>query len=202
MIRFYREELLASRSTPELGDHPLSAVRDCLFNIFAATLHIGGLSSILNLRRRHFRPPYNTHIYIYITLQKPWPKVLIFQNLTSPYEKWGYQGGHHKECCLLVCDAVILEIRQSFGWSIFLPFGGWTVRIKILFLNPEARVSPKRRWISTTSHEKIFNRTPFAKCDFISSAFFIPHDLWVVNVCKPPGDLLVSACEPGGGLFG
>jgi hypothetical protein len=25
--------------TPKLEDHPLSAVRDCLFNIFAAALH-------------------------------------------------------------------------------------------------------------------------------------------------------------------
>ena len=30
--------------------NPLSAVRDCLFNIFAATLHIGGRSSVRNLR--------------------------------------------------------------------------------------------------------------------------------------------------------
>ena len=33
--------------------YPLSAVRDCLFNILAATLHIGGRSSIRNLRTRH-----------------------------------------------------------------------------------------------------------------------------------------------------
>jgi hypothetical protein len=39
-IIFYGEELLAPRPTPKLEDHPLLAVRDCLFNIFAATLHI------------------------------------------------------------------------------------------------------------------------------------------------------------------
>jgi hypothetical protein len=39
-ITFYGEELLAPRPTPKLEDHPLSAVRDCLLNIFAATLHI------------------------------------------------------------------------------------------------------------------------------------------------------------------
>jgi len=50
---FYGEELLAPRPTPKLEDHPLSTVRDRLFNIFAATLHIGGLSSIRNLRTRH-----------------------------------------------------------------------------------------------------------------------------------------------------
>jgi hypothetical protein len=40
MVIFYGEELLAPLPTPKLEDHPLSAVRDCLFNVFAATLHI------------------------------------------------------------------------------------------------------------------------------------------------------------------
>jgi hypothetical protein len=52
-IRFYSEELSASRPTPKLENHPLPAVRDCLFNIFAASFHIGGRSSIRNLRMRH-----------------------------------------------------------------------------------------------------------------------------------------------------
>jgi hypothetical protein len=39
IIVFYGEELLAPRPTPKLEDHPLSAVRDCLFNVFAATPH-------------------------------------------------------------------------------------------------------------------------------------------------------------------
>ena len=50
---FYREGLLAPRPTPKLEDHPLLAVRDCLFNLFTATLLIGGLSSSRNLRMRH-----------------------------------------------------------------------------------------------------------------------------------------------------
>jgi hypothetical protein len=50
---FYGEALLAPRPTPKLEDHPSSAVRDCLFNLFAAALHTGGLSSIRNLRTRH-----------------------------------------------------------------------------------------------------------------------------------------------------
>jgi len=33
--------LLAPRPTPKLVDNPLSAVRGCLFNIFAATKHRG-----------------------------------------------------------------------------------------------------------------------------------------------------------------
>jgi hypothetical protein len=53
MTQFYGEELLTLRPTPKLEDHPLSAVRDCIFNIFAATFHIGGRSSNRNLRTRH-----------------------------------------------------------------------------------------------------------------------------------------------------
>jgi hypothetical protein len=37
---FYGEELLSPLPTLKLEDHPFSAVRDYLFNIFAATLHI------------------------------------------------------------------------------------------------------------------------------------------------------------------
>jgi hypothetical protein len=40
---FEGEELVAPRPTPKLEDHPLSAVLDCLFNIFAATFHGGRL---------------------------------------------------------------------------------------------------------------------------------------------------------------
>jgi hypothetical protein len=36
---FYDDQLLAPRSTSKLEGQPLSAVRVCLFNIVAATLH-------------------------------------------------------------------------------------------------------------------------------------------------------------------
>jgi len=48
---FFGEELLAFRPNPKLEDHFLSSVRDCLFNIFAATLQIGGRFSTRNLGR-------------------------------------------------------------------------------------------------------------------------------------------------------
>ena len=51
--RFYGVELLAPRPTPELEYHPLLAVRNCSFNIYPATHHIGGRSSIRKLRKRH-----------------------------------------------------------------------------------------------------------------------------------------------------
>jgi hypothetical protein len=53
MMSFYGEELLAPRPTLRLQVYPFLAVRDGLLNIFAATLHIGGRSSIRNLRTRH-----------------------------------------------------------------------------------------------------------------------------------------------------
>jgi hypothetical protein len=36
--KFLRWGVAAPRPTPKIEDHPLSAVRDCLFNIFAAIL--------------------------------------------------------------------------------------------------------------------------------------------------------------------
>jgi hypothetical protein len=50
---FYGEYLLAPRRTPKPEDHALLAVRDCWFNILAATLHIGGRSSSRDLRTLH-----------------------------------------------------------------------------------------------------------------------------------------------------
>jgi hypothetical protein len=52
-IRFHGEKLSGPSPTPKLEDHPLSAVRDCLFNIFTATFNIGGRSSTRHLRTRH-----------------------------------------------------------------------------------------------------------------------------------------------------
>jgi hypothetical protein len=43
----YGEEFSAPLPTLKLQDHRLSAVRHCLFNIFAATLHIGGSSCMI-----------------------------------------------------------------------------------------------------------------------------------------------------------
>jgi hypothetical protein len=50
---FYGEDLTTPRSTSGLEDHPLSAVRHCLFIILATTLHSEGRSSIRNLRTRN-----------------------------------------------------------------------------------------------------------------------------------------------------
>jgi hypothetical protein len=51
-VSFYAELLLAPRPIPKLEDHTLSPVCQCLFNIFATTLHIGDTSRVHNLRTR------------------------------------------------------------------------------------------------------------------------------------------------------
>jgi hypothetical protein len=72
---FYGEELLAPRPTPKLEDHPLSAVRVCLFNIFAATLHTWRASPPSATWRRAM--PWWQGIYLTwaftASLNNPWP---------------------------------------------------------------------------------------------------------------------------------
>jgi hypothetical protein len=50
---FYGEELVAPRQNYKMEYHPLSAVDDCFFSIFAASLHIRGCSSDRTPRTRH-----------------------------------------------------------------------------------------------------------------------------------------------------
>ena len=77
--------MLAPRPTPKLEDHPSSAVRDCLFNLFTATLHIGGRSSIRNLRTRH-AVVTGTHIhgFLFTPTVNPVSLKLVIFNLILP----------------------------------------------------------------------------------------------------------------------
>jgi len=81
---FYSEELLAPRPTPKLEDYPLWAVCDCLFNTFAATLHIGSCSSIRNLRTCHAMV-IGTHLSWMSHHIKP--KIITYCQ-SRKFEKW------------------------------------------------------------------------------------------------------------------
>jgi hypothetical protein len=50
---FLRWGVVSHRSTTKLEDHPLSAVSDCLFNIFATSICLEAVSSVRNMRTRH-----------------------------------------------------------------------------------------------------------------------------------------------------
>jgi hypothetical protein len=68
---FYGEELLAPLPTPKLKDYPLPAVCDCLFNIFAATVHIGGCPFI-RIQKTIHDMVRGTHL--------SWKKLSLFVN--------------------------------------------------------------------------------------------------------------------------
>jgi len=87
---FYGEKFSTPRPTPKLEGNPLSPMRDCLFNIFAATRHFGGRSSIRNLRTRHVVMT-GTHLsrtvkYSYIYVKK------FFNKLHVSAQKVHYQA--------------------------------------------------------------------------------------------------------------
>jgi len=81
MAFYYSEELLAPCPTPKLEDHPLSAVCDCLFNIFAVTLHIGGRSSIFTLR---------THRIVVTGTDLSWDVELYFRKFLTAHLCLGF----------------------------------------------------------------------------------------------------------------
>ena len=105
-ISFNRERLLAPRPTHKLEGHPSSAVRDCLFNLFAATLLIVGRSSIRNLRTRHagvtgaHKHSIHTHIHIeFLHCFKclKYAKQSLIGICFWPYRGWRVRGGSRKD---------------------------------------------------------------------------------------------------------
>ena len=97
-IRFSGEKFLAPCPTPKLEDHLLSAVRDCVLNILAATLHTGGRTSIRNLRTCHaVVTGTHLHIYIYIyiyTVYTERSNSYFVENSLFPLER------PVSECCI------------------------------------------------------------------------------------------------------
>ena len=91
--------MLAPRPTPKLEDHPFSAVRDCLFNIFAATLHIGGGSSIRNLRK---------HVAVVTGTQ-----------LSHGVKNYGWRGEALRLTHTLLC---IITIKEHYHVTTLLNF--------------------------------------------------------------------------------
>jgi hypothetical protein len=94
--RFYGEELLALCPAPKLRDQSLSAVRDCLFTILAATLYIGGRSSIPNLR---------THHAVMTVIQLSWASSWQWWYCVSP--PWRYRYS------VVLCARSRLQCRYS-----------------------------------------------------------------------------------------
>ena len=107
---FYREGLLATHPTPKLEDHPSSAVRNCLFNVFAATLIIGGRSSIRNLRTRH-AVVTGTH---YMDILNYYNILYIYiHNITLLLLLW-----YAVKCGIYVSSTYTLALNDDFRWLL------------------------------------------------------------------------------------
>jgi hypothetical protein len=115
--------LLAPRPTPKLEDHPSSAVRGCLFNLFTATLHIGGRSSIRNLRTRHAMV-IGTHIHglqkhcceklktslwgLFLTASAPSSRVILLHILFKQVS------------CMIFEVLLLLAVKSMVCWDVTL----------------------------------------------------------------------------------
>jgi hypothetical protein len=130
ILSFYGEEFLAPWPTPKLEDHSFSAACDCLFNISAATLHIGGRSSVRNLRARHVMMT-ETHVswrhHSYANISRP----TYFRHLTRfpgglPSWKWLYGKTTLLQCSLLAAwphrrsTIACQVVRSAVKWYCFM----------------------------------------------------------------------------------
>jgi hypothetical protein len=81
---FYSEEFLAPHPTHKLEDHPLPALRNCLFNIFSAALHIWRLSTPSATWGRAMQWWQRTHLTRWSLLFTAWSFLAIILQLPIP----------------------------------------------------------------------------------------------------------------------
>ena len=128
MVHFYGEEMSAPRPSPKLEDHPLSAVHDCLFHIFAATLHMGGRSFICHLRTCH-AVVTGTHliwtvlcIWLSLCYYSNSPLVFILNGCKTAHSDHGMSSGFW-HCLFWGLGTNILEERDApFSGSLYRCF--------------------------------------------------------------------------------
>ena len=83
--------LVSTSPNPKKEDDLLSTVHDSLFNLFAATLHFGGRSSIRNLRTRHAVVTGTHYTWIYGTYRILYNYRSNY-NLSSNWVHWNQLG--------------------------------------------------------------------------------------------------------------
>jgi hypothetical protein len=104
-IIFLNKEFLAHHATLKLEDHPLPAVFDCLFSIFAASLHIGDRSFIRNPRTlyavvtgthlsRNWESwaPFTEYVHVYSTFSANFTWRFSLLKLLKQDQYWCMQG--------------------------------------------------------------------------------------------------------------
>jgi len=70
IVNFDSEELLAPCPTPKLEDHPLSAVRDCVSNLFVELPSISVDRSSLRNVRTHHAVMTGTHLTLFFIFKR------------------------------------------------------------------------------------------------------------------------------------
>jgi len=131
-LSFYCGKLLAPRPNSKLEDPLFSAVRDYLFNISAATLHIGGRPSIRNLRARHVmmtgtyvRVSWRLTSYANISRTTYFRHLTRFAGGLSPW-KWLYGNTTLLQCPLLAVwhhrpsTLTCQVVRSAVEWYCFI----------------------------------------------------------------------------------
>jgi hypothetical protein len=199
---FHGETLLKPRPTPQLEDHPLSAVRYCLFNIFAATLHIGGHSSIRNLMTRH-AVVTGTHLSRKEAKHTFWNSQRRFQ----PSEK-NYYNGEEKWRRWQRLFAPVVAVRY-IAWSWFDPrtynsFRRTPETVQWLFFKYFPEDLDKFAWIRIPFTAKVrseFNSTEKENltelfCDKTLKTKLLQHERnWVFDIRKDEYPLLSAKAQ-------
>jgi len=107
MVSFYNEELLAPHPTPKLEDLHLLIVRDCLFNIFVATVHIWRLPSLQPETRHSVLT--GTHYHRQFLFTDIWKSGMSLTKDAYPKCKFLYTRTHTNE------SPVVLLWRKRSG---------------------------------------------------------------------------------------
>jgi len=117
---FYGEELTAPCPTPKLGDQLLSAVRDCLFNIFTATVQIGCCSSVGNLRTCHVVTKYTKHSFgntycssIFVPWLVLWEVCFLVCSIIIVFELHINGTQNYFKKCLLVTPCPLSDVTLA-----------------------------------------------------------------------------------------
>jgi len=110
-------------TSPKPQDYPVSAVRDCLFSIFAATFHMGSRSSFRNLRTRHDRDPL-TFSRMFVL---PAP-VFHHLSLSAKFKHGCYVLIHSQNCKKWLLASSFLSVRPA-AWNNSAPTGRILVNI-------------------------------------------------------------------------
>jgi hypothetical protein len=157
---FYGKDLAVPHPIPNLEVHPSSAVRGCLFNIFAATIHISrscppfatyGRVMPSLLHKKQLRQMHGLVSYEFCK------RTQLNQNTTSDWIRIKLLV--HASCGLPTAATLSITDQASCYWAVSLPrraedsriFIQPTARSESLIKVPEAAGSTKKHGIVTSS---------------------------------------------------